>query len=134
MDFLLIDAFEEDNEREREPRIFRPRVDPFVEYRDVEFVKRYRLPKEAVRMLADRMVQLNLVGPLHGVGTAISAGLTVSTYHIVICSTIPRIHFLNIKQSEACLIYFINFVDTCETNIMLLQNNLPVCNRLVISW
>ena len=72
----LEDSDEEDNERE--DRVFRRRVDPFLEYRDKEFVKRYRLPKQAVRMLAERMIELGIMGPLHGIGTSISAQLTVS--------------------------------------------------------
>ena len=49
-----IDAIEEIEHRGR-PRIHRPRRDPFEDYSDAEFLKRFRFTKQAVRDLEERL-------------------------------------------------------------------------------
>ena len=69
-----------DDDQEATPRVYRPRINPLTEYTDVEFCKRYRLPKNALLQLAVILKRRGFRGPLHGLPNkrTISAVLTVS--------------------------------------------------------
>ena len=72
-------------------RVYRPRVNPLTEYTDVEFCKRYRLPKASVLNLAHALKNRGFLGPLHGQPDqrTLSAVLVVSLYlFILICNTV----------------------------------------------
>ena len=48
------------------PPTYRPRIDPIREFRDYEFIKIYRLPKDAVIELATGLKDRGFRGSLHG--------------------------------------------------------------------
>ena len=52
--------------REPFPPTYRPRIDPIREFRDHEFIKIYRLPKDTVIQLATGLKDRGFRGPLHG--------------------------------------------------------------------
>ena len=74
-------------------RVYRPRINPLTEYTDVEFCKRYRLPKVAVLHLAQTMKNLGFRGPLHGDPDkrTLSAVLTVSHCVLLLLSPPPLV-------------------------------------------
>ena len=51
--------------REPFPPTYRPRIDPIREFCDHEFIKIYRLPKDAVIELATGLKDQGFRGPLH---------------------------------------------------------------------
>ena len=66
--------------RDLVPRHYRPRVNPITLYSDVQFKKRYRLPKQAIIFLGEELIRHGFKGPLHARedDRTISAVLTVS--------------------------------------------------------
>ena len=71
------------------PRINRIHINPIEEYRDIEFKKRYRLPKQSGRKLIER----GFKGPLHQdpQSRTISAILTVSVPYILVCISVMKL-------------------------------------------
>ena len=77
--FELFDSDDDDEYNDRDPPVYRRRIKPLEEYTDKEFIRRYRVPKEAVIVLAQKMLDLNILGSLHGTGNSLDAVLTVSS-------------------------------------------------------
>ena len=77
--------FEEDMdgvEVDREFRKYPHRLDPFREYNEREFKQRYRLTKPLVQVLANRIAELGITGPMAGIGNNLTPELTVSLCHL----------------------------------------------------
>ena len=79
-------------------RVYRERINPLTLYSDVQFKKTYRLSKESILYLAQRMKAQGFKGPLHGRPNqrTLSAVLTVSIMYKIICKFKFSVYFISI--------------------------------------